>query len=118
MDSTLNNPVVVGALVAAVYALVEALKYRHGRKQGNHSFAERDRQMLTSLHEQHSKTDRDGIPLWYLPRSMINGQDKLFERQGEMVELQRETLIELKTMNNIFSQWACPISRQSTRDGN
>ncbi len=113
----MNEPVIVGALVAAVYALVEAMKY-HRRKQGNGNFAERDRQMLRTLHEQHGKTDHDGTPLWYMPRSMIHSQDKLFERQGEMVQLQRETLIELKTMNRIFSQWSCPVSRKSARDSN
>lgn len=32
---------------------------------------------MQELHQQHNKTDADGIPLWYMPRSFIDSQREI-----------------------------------------
>ena len=117
MESTLNQPVALLALAAAIYALVAAVKYLIAKKNGTSTthFQERDRQKLNSLHESHSHVDRDGTPLWYVPRSMVEGQTALLEKLNEMVLMQNNAVNELKAMNKTFGDWECPVLRKDGR---
>ena len=100
------NPVyVVGALVSVIYTLVELLKVRSAKKNGNGKFDEADRQKLITLYKQHQVNDQDGVPLWYVPRSMIEGQK-------ELVDLQRESLEQLKNLNRSMDAFKCPYRKE------
>lgn len=85
----LNQPIVIGALVATIYILGEIIKHRSSRKNGM-AFGPEDRQMLHDLYVAHSKTDADGIPLWYMPRRMLSNQEGAHKKLGAILtELQK-----------------------------
>lgn len=94
---------IVGALVAAIYALVEAIKWRNNKKNGNQNgnFTHDDRQRLYQLYRQHQQMDEDGTPLWYMPRSMVAAQSKQAETLGNI-------LTELRLLNKTMGRWSCP----------
>ncbi len=113
----LNQPFVIMALVGAMYALVKGMEYVIQKKNGTNSihFQERDRQMLATLYAQHDQKDGNGTPLWYFPRSMLEGQKALLDKLSEIVFTQKSVLGELKEMNQNFANWECPVTR--TRPG-
>lgn len=115
---------IVGALVASIYALTEALKVRTSRRNGSMitfnvedrrmlaslaSFTPEDRRLLETLFDQHQKVDLEGVPLWYVPRRILNGQEKTTDRIGELLAAQTATLAELQSMNKKIGRWTCPF---------
>lgn len=89
---------VVGALVAAIYVLTEALKKHSEKKNGHMGFKPKDRQLLETLFDQHQTLDPDGTPIWYVPRRTLEKQT------GKLNEI----LSELREMNSHLSRWTCP----------
>jgi hypothetical protein len=80
-------------LVITVYILGELLKHRSLKKNGISHFSADDRQKLNELSRSHAKTDVNGIPLWYMPRTKLD-----------------EIIVELKKINDKFEKWECPYS--------
>jgi hypothetical protein len=78
-------------IVLIVAARVVEYFITKGKTNGG-SFTPADRVMMqktceltTRLHEQHSRTDEDGTPLWYMPRSVSKQNDKIIEIQQKIV---------------------------------
>jgi hypothetical protein len=117
-QSTLNQPIVVVALVGAIYALVKGIEHLVQKKNGTNSvnFSEKDRQMLSTLYLQHDQKDKNGTPLWYVPRSMVEGQKVLIEKLNEMVLMQKTAIGELKEMNQNFANWE-PVRKRPGERG-
>jgi len=46
---------------------------------------------VKGLHSMHNKTDSDGLPVWYMPRSMVKAQQ-------EIAKTQEQTTIHLKSL--------------------
>lgn len=44
---------------------------------------------VETLLDMHAKFDEDGTPLWYVPRSWQNTQDKIIESQNRLIEVMR-----------------------------
>ena len=101
-----DAPVLVGlialamALVRIVERLLDALvrKRTNGKRslipapaQGCQGLTPEEHAALMRLDESHAKTDKDGIPLWYVPRSMIDSMTK-------MVEIQDRTAVRLRDL--------------------
>lgn len=103
MLEQLNQPIIIGTLVMSVYGLIEILKRRENKKNGhaNGIFSQTDRNMIHDLHVSHSRTDTDGIPLWYVPRRLIADSEETNRKLGLI-------LSELKQLNTNFSNWDCP----------
>jgi hypothetical protein len=54
--------------------------------------------MLQDLHNWHNKTDADGIPLWYVPRSFIESQKEIVEVLSEISSHQERTTFLLEAL--------------------
>jgi hypothetical protein len=110
-QQVVNQPIVVGALIAAIYALVEAMKFRSAKRnndvytqrdrvlsQGDRELSQEDRQMLTSLVTLHNKTDDSGAPMVFFPRKLIVEQLEISKTlRDELVRL-NQVLIQLERM--------------------
>ncbi|MCP4201151.1 MAG: hypothetical protein GY769_04375 [bacterium] len=101
-----NQPIVVGGLLAVLYAMVRVVEVLAARRNGKNgkpgSFVEEDRQKLITLYKQHQLVDEDGTPLWYLPRSMIR--------------LQTETNSLLKKLNTTMENFECPYGQNGEEE--
>lgn len=101
-----NSPTAVGAIVAVVFGGVELLKFTIGRlapakKNSNGAFNGADRAMLKGLHEAHEKTDADGRPLWYMPKSLVETQDKILDIQREQTEILKKISDSVQRMERL-----------------
>ncbi len=105
IQQAVNQPVIAAALVAAIYSLVEAIKWMAMKRNGGPpgGYAESDRQMATTIYKQHQVIDEDGTPLWYVPRSMI--------------KLQAETNDELRKLNTTMEMFKCPYVAKKDKGG-
>ena len=54
--------------------------------------------MLQDLHNWHNKTDADGIPLWYVPRSFIESQKEIVVVLSEISSHQERTTFLLEAL--------------------
>jgi len=94
---------IVGAavfLALGAFKLLERSLDKRNGKNGNCGLTADERRWLGQLHEWHDRHDADGVPLWFLPR-------RLMESQGEMLK-------ELRVMNQSLSAMA---SRKCPRGG-
>ena len=55
------------------------------------ALSEEERGWIKELYQLHSKTDEDGIPLWYVPRSFNGSQEKILERLDGISRNQQRT---------------------------
>lgn len=104
----MENPAIIGALIAAMYAIVELSKFVMQRARSSVGFTATDRDELKDVCDilrrvekvtdeslkMQSHFDQDGIPLWYTPREWVENQKELLkesrktnERLGEVVSL-------------------------------
>jgi len=60
---------------------------------------------LMRLDELHSKTDGDGIPLWYVPRSMLESLKEMTEIQDRISVRLRDLVTAQKNLNNKIDRW-------------
>jgi hypothetical protein len=117
----MENPGAVAGLVTAVVALVELVKYLITRfippKQHLHEDDQEKRdatrlnvqkitdelpkffdslnrtaQLVVKLWEVHDRRDQDGVPVWYVPRSWAETQEKVVENLRQVAELTRRSL--------------------------
>ena len=102
------------ALVRVVERLLDALvrKRTNGKRSlipppaaGGCGFTGEDRVVLLRLDELHSKTDKDGIPLWYMPRSMIDSIAESVKIQDRTAVRLRELVTAQENLNKIIEKW-------------
>lgn len=101
----MDNQVLI-ALVGVIYILGETIKFKSQKKQNgkqNGYFTSKDRQMLHELFRLHSPTDADGVPLWYMPRRLLEIQSLTNEKLESVVS-------ELKQVN--LEKWECSYRKQ------
>lgn len=55
-----------------------------------------EREWLKWLYEIHQHTDEDGVPSWYVPRSLVRAIGKIPEENHAIADLMRELLREIK----------------------
>jgi hypothetical protein len=49
-------------------------------------------QQLKDLHDMHSHRDKDGVPLWFVPRSWADTQKELVDRLQKITEIEFKIL--------------------------
>ena len=87
------EPLLTGGVVAMALGAIEVAKYamikRNGKPQSNGRCGfDRDAAVrLTRLYELHDRTDDEGRPLWYFPRTEFS---RLIEATEEQTELLRK----------------------------
>jgi len=47
---------------------------------------------VKGLYSMHSKTDNDGIPVWYMPRSFVEAQKEMARTQADTVNVIRDVV--------------------------
>jgi hypothetical protein len=57
-----------------------------------------EQEWLKNLHNLHDKTDKDGIPLWYVPRSFIDTQKEVIQILSNISKLQEKTTYVLESI--------------------
>jgi hypothetical protein len=67
-------------------------------------FQARDRDMLKNLFASHNRTDEDGVPVWYMPRSWERSQENISKILLQISETQREITKSLERMEQ--RQWS------------
>ena len=87
------EPLLTGGVVALALGAIEVAKYAvikrnlNGKPQSNGRCGfDRDAAMsLTRLHELHDRTDGEGRPLWYFPRTEFTRLIAATEEQTELL---------------------------------
>ena len=93
----MDSQTITLALIAVIYALVEALKWNQRRSHNPGGFfTGDDRRLLSELHELHRAKDQNGTPLWYVPRRMLEVQNEQLKMLNQIVVLQKQVLSELE----------------------
>jgi len=67
-------------------------------------------QQIDRLDEMHAKTDEDGVPVWYVRRSLENALVDLNEAIRHQTELLQLLTQELKEMRRDVLRWDADIS--------
>lgn len=57
-----------------------------------------EQEWLKNLHTLHDKTDKDGIPLWYVPRSFIDTQKEVIQILSNISKHQEKTTYVLESI--------------------
>lgn len=79
-------------VIRSFVELVKALKgATNGKASGGHEQITKDTKEITidtnnkvkTLHSLHSKTNADGLPVWYFPQSIIQDQKEIAKTQAD-----------------------------------
>ena len=108
-------------LIAAVMVIREVLNFLAKKKYGNgystnHAHGEimsehvndvrtvvtNIKDKVDDLHDWHSKTDQDGIPLWYVKRSLEEAIKTLGERIGDQIQMQTKIIQHMQRMEEHY----------------
>lgn len=91
----IGDAAMAGGVVAVALALIkiiDKLIEKKGTAAKNAvGFGAADREALHVLREQHGKVDADGVPLWYVPRSIertMAKQNEILEALTKMIDIQ------------------------------
>ncbi len=90
-SSSVFDPVTGMLLLGLLYLVTELVKHVTYRKN-QYFFGEEDRHMLEKLSEQHDRVDQDGVPLWYVPRSLISLEEKSLEGISLLIKNQERVV--------------------------
>lgn len=97
--------VATGTLIAIIMGLVECLKIAISKVvkngKGNGDFTNQDREKLNDLFTMHNVRDSNGMPIWYIPRSWNDTNEKLLDICTQIVYNQKSIL---KLMDKIESK--------------
>lgn len=102
--------------IAAIMVIREVLGFLEKRKNGGggQSFIMNEhvndvrgavsaiKDKVDDLHEWHNKTDADGIPLWYVRRSLEESIRELGEKIYLQIEIQTEILRHMEKMEEYY----------------
>ena len=81
------QPEVTVGLIAALIALIEVVKFLVRKFSKNGSLSREEHGWLADLHVAHSRTDSNGTPIWYVPRSwhtiLVKNQETLQQLVNE-----------------------------------
>lgn len=102
--------------IAALMVIREVLGFLEKRKNvsGGHNFIMNEhvndvkgtvsaiKDKVDDLHEWHNKTDADGIPLWYVRRSLEESIRDLGEKIYLQIEIQTEILRHMEKMEEYY----------------
>ena len=72
------------------------------------------KEKVDDLHEWHNKTDADGIPLWYVRRSLEESIRELGEKIYLQIEIQTEILRHMEKMEEHYKD----TSKKERKNGN
>ncbi len=103
-------------LIAAILVIREVLAFLEKKRYGSgnrgiimsenvHDMKETVttiKDKVDDLHLWHSKTDQDGIPLWYVRRSLEDAIKDLGERIGEQIVVQTQILQHMQRMEEYY----------------
>jgi len=103
--------------IAALMVIREVLGFLEKKKNGSggHNFIMNEhvndvkgtvsaiKDKVDDLHEWHNKTDADGIPLWYVRRSLEESIRDLGEKIYLQIEIQTEILRHMEKMEEYYS---------------
>ena len=78
-------------VIRAFVELVKAMKTKNGSEGNGHEQITRDTKKLAidtndkmkTLHSMHSKTNPDGLPVWYFPQSFVQDQKEIARAQAD-----------------------------------
>jgi len=90
------------AMVGVLMALIGVLKLlvqkipmigqaKKSQIQVKPSLTTEEHEWLKNLHELHNERDEDGVPRWYIPRSLTNIQKELLDKLQTMAVHQEKT---------------------------
>lgn len=101
------SPTAVGVMLALVYGLVEIAKFAIQSKRAN-GFGAEEGKVLRSVKvvtdeilKMHARYDKDGLPLWYVPR--------------EWGEAQKELVVEAKETNKRLGDLAVALQALASK---
>jgi len=114
-----NAPALMGmiALSMVLVRIIErlldvAIKKRTNGKHSlipqptdHNSLTNEEHAALMRLDELHSKTDPDGVPLWYVPRSMLKSLEEMTDIQDRISVRLRELVTAQKSLNDKINRW-------------
>ena len=93
----------LGVLGFVLFELVTGLGLADAPKNGSHGTVRLDpltAQKIDSLYEWHNRMDPDGLPVWYMPRSLsqtLEKQTKVLEKQTLAIE---RLVVRIESMND------------------
>ncbi len=70
----------------------------HSKIENDTLLTEDEHRWMQELHHQHSKTDKDGIPLWYVPRSFIDSQREIVDILNNIYSHQEKSTYVLESV--------------------
>jgi hypothetical protein len=74
------------------------LKNLHTQVNDKPTLSDSQDSMLQDLYNWHNKTDSDGIPLWYVPRSFIESQKEIVDVLSDISKHQEKTTFLLEAL--------------------
>jgi hypothetical protein len=74
------------------------LKNLHSQVNDKPTLSDDQDNMLQDLYNWHNKTDSDGIPLWYVPRSFIESQKEIVDVLSDISKHQEKTTFLLEAL--------------------
>lgn len=129
-----NDYLIVSGLITALIALTKAIETlvarvaskKNGNGNGNghgkgcltaeeHVLMRNTHGMLRDMHDVIEKTDQDGLPMCYMPRSFARSQEKILEMLQEI--LQRSMSLQ-ERQGAVLERIECLLQRQDNKTGN
>lgn len=93
-----NRPTLSTDELDKIKCIENRLKTVHNKLDDKPTLTDEQNGMLKDIHDLHSKTDADGIPLHYVPRSFIEAQKEIVDVLQEISSHQERTTYLLESI--------------------
>jgi len=80
---------IIGLVVC--YLFLEAMKYLINRFAKTSQLTIEEQYILKELHNMHSVKDENGRPIWYMPKTIGDQQEKIIRLLDDISVVQRDT---------------------------